>query len=114
MGRIAYTVTATLPDKATREEYTRWLLEGHLQQVLAGGASHADVVILDDPPSPPQAQSRYIFPTRASFDRYVRECAPALRAEGLSRFPPSLGITFRREVGTILEPVGNVQDPTHP
>jgi hypothetical protein len=46
--------------------------------------------------------TQYIFTTRELFDRYVSTFAPALRADGLKRFPPERGITFERLVGEIV------------
>ena len=99
---IAYTVRATLPDQETAHAYLLWLSGGHLAQVLAGGADRAEVGALDG--EPPKIESRYRFPNREVFDRYEQDHAPALRAEGLSRFG-SAGIRFERSLGTIL-PLG--------
>jgi hypothetical protein len=101
MARVAYTVTATLPDEPTRDSYLAWLLGGHLEAVRQGGADVAYAVRLTEPPL--GVQCRYEFPSEETFDRYVREYAPALRADGLARFGSIPGVTFRREVGTILQ-----------
>ncbi len=101
MARVAYTVTATLPDTPTRDLYEAWLLGGHVRQVLAGGAERAQVVRLSDPPL--AVQSRYEFASERAFERYLQDHAPALRADGLARFGSVSGVTFRREVGTILQ-----------
>jgi hypothetical protein len=99
MAEIAYTVTATLPDEATATEWLRWLREGHIAAVLAGGANAAEIIALD---GPGQAfEVRYRFPSREAFDRYEREVAPRLRAEGLLRFPAARGISYRRWVGVV-------------
>lgn len=101
MTRVAYTVTATLPDEPTRDSFVAWLLAGHVDQVRAGGADVARVVQLTDPPL--GVQCRYEFPSEEAFERYLRVHAPALRAEGVARFGSVSGVTFRREVGTILQ-----------
>ncbi len=101
MARVAYTVTAILPDTPTRDLYEAWLLGGHVQQVLAGGAEAAQVVRLSEPPL--AVQSRYEFASEGAFERYLQDHAPALRADGLARFGSVSGVTFRREVGTILQ-----------
>lgn len=105
MPRIAYTVTATLPDEPTMRKYAAWLSDGHLQDVLNAGAASAQLVILDaDPTDPPhRVQSDYIFHSRESFDSYTNEKAPALRAQGLALFGPDSGVTFSRTVGSILD-----------
>ncbi len=104
MGRIAYTVRATLPTAAAAAAYAAWLLDGHVQAVLAAGASDAAVIRLDAPPDATgwPVEARYAFADRAGYDRYVREHAPRLRAEGLARFGPESGIAFQRTVGEIL------------
>jgi hypothetical protein len=99
MPVIAYTVAATFRDAALAAEWLRWLEDGHLAEVLAGGATDAEVVALDGPE--PSYEVRYHFPSREAFERYEREHAPRLRAEGLRRFPPEKGVTYRRSVGTV-------------
>ncbi|MBK9187452.1 MAG: DUF4286 family protein [Phycisphaerales bacterium] len=114
MPDIAYTVTATLPDTRTRDEYVAWLQEGHLAQVIQGGAATAAILLLTDPASPIRVQTRYTFSSPEALDRYVRDHAPALRADGLARFPPARGVAFAREIATILPSSGHVQDPSRP
>lgn len=101
---IAYTVTARFEDEATREEFIRWLEEGHVDRVIAGGAHGASIVRMDrpSPADPIEVEVRYVFTTRETLDRYLTEHAPALRAEGLARFPPACGVAFRRSVGQIV------------
>lgn len=108
---LFYAVTATLPDAACAAEYLDWLTRGHIQQVIAGGATSARIVTLDPEPAPagdhkPRLETQYQFPSRQTFDRYVRDFAPALRAEGLERFPPSRGVTFQRRLGRIAAALG--------
>ena len=100
MNEVWYIVTATLPDEDTRDEYVEWLRAGHLDQVIQGEATTANLVRMDEPARPLEVASMYTFPNRGAFDSYVRDTAPRLRAEGLSRFGP--GVTFRPQVGTIL------------
>jgi hypothetical protein len=102
MERLAYTVIATLPDAATATEYAEWLVGGHVQQVLAGGALRAAVVRVEGLVDRFQVESRYVFENRADFDRYVAETAPKLRAEGLLRFPPARGVAFERRIATVV------------
>lgn len=102
MTGIAYSVTATFPDEATASEYTAWLQDGHVDAVIQGGARQAMIVRLIDPPLPPRVETRYLFATRALFDIYIEKFAPALRADGLQRFPPDRAITFERRTGIIL------------
>lgn len=97
---ISYTVTATFADRAVADEWLRWLTAGHIAEVLAGGATDAELIALDGPT--PTLEVRYHFPTRQSFDDYEKLHAPRLRAEGLRLFPPERGITYRRSVGAII------------
>jgi hypothetical protein len=102
MGAIAYTVVATLPDEKTASEYVDWLGAGHVDAVVKGGANSGVIVRIEEPGSPIQVESRYVFPNRGAFERYVKETAPGLRAEGLQRFGPERGIRFERRVGVVL------------
>lgn len=102
MGGILYSVIATLPDEATRAEYIAWLEDGHVDQVVKGGAHSAMIVRVVDPPSPLRVETRYVFATRDLFDRYVRQTAPKLREEGLRRFPAQRGVGFERRIGEIV------------
>ncbi|MFZ4576077.1 MAG: DUF4286 family protein [Phycisphaerales bacterium] len=111
--QLAYCVTATFPDEATRDEYAHWLEHGHLQGVIAGGATDAALLIPDDPPGRWRVHARYTFQSRDAFDRYVREAAPALRAEGLARFPPARGVSFERELAAIRVALSHVR-PSDP
>jgi hypothetical protein len=102
MKEVWYMVTATLPDEDTRDAYLEWIQGGHLDQVMRGGAATARLVQIDEPSRPLEVSAMYTFPSRADFDAYIRDHAPRLRAEGLSKFGPTSGVTFRRQVGTIL------------
>ncbi|MDX2147171.1 MAG: DUF4286 family protein [Planctomycetota bacterium] len=99
MTQVLYTVTAILPDDATVDAYADWLLDGHISDVLeASEASSALVVRLPGR----MIRTQYFFPSQESLDRYIRERAPALRAEGLRLFGPDRGVQFQREVGQIV------------
>jgi hypothetical protein len=97
MAMIVYTVTATFTDRALADEWLRWLKEGHITEVLAGGAMAAEITAWDGPEL--SLEVRYQFPSREAFARYEQEHAPRLRAEGLARFPVERGVTYRRAVG---------------
>jgi uncharacterized protein DUF4286 len=100
MGPIAYSVTATIADPGLASEYVAWLRSGHTDRVLEGGATSAAIVRIEQPAAPVQVETRYTFPDRPTFERYLVEKAPGLRAEGLERF--YTGVTFERRVGSIL------------
>jgi hypothetical protein len=101
MTAIAYTVVATLPDEATASEYVAWLRRGHVDAVLRGGAGNAVIVRLQEPAQPIRVETRYVFPDRATFDRYLARTAPELRTEGLTRFGPDRGVAYQRTVGEV-------------
>lgn len=102
-ARVLYQVIATIPDAGTAAEYVAWLEGGHVDQVIAGGA-HTGMIVRVDGPADGRARvmTQYVFSTREVFDRYVREHAPGLRADGLKRFGPERGIVFERVVGEIV------------
>lgn len=103
MPRLVYTVTARLPDAAWAERYVAWLIGGHTAAVVRGGALGADVVRLDPGADPGRTvEARYLFPDRATFDRYIADFAPALRAEGLALFGPATGVQFERRTGELV------------
>ena len=101
MSAMRYTVGVTFPDEATAERWRQWLRDGHAADVLAGGATRAEVVRLDGPVI--EFEVRYDFPSRAAFDRYEREHAPRLRAEGLRHFPTEHGVHYRRGTGIVTD-----------
>jgi hypothetical protein len=107
MARVLYAVTATLPDRATLEEYVAWLEDGHVDHVIKGGAHSAMIVRLDPQArgggaGPFRVETQYVFATRELFEQYEARHAPALRADGLKRFPPARGVTMERRIGEIV------------
>jgi len=102
MTGIAYTVSATFRDEQTRGEFIAWLQNGHVSDVVRGGASSGSVVLIREPAQRLGVECRYIFPSRDAYDRYLQDHAPALRAEGLAKFPPERGVTFARTVGEVV------------
>lgn len=103
MSAIAYTVKATFPDETLRGEYIAWLENGHVEAVIRGGAHSAMILKFETGAGgKPAVETRYIFPTREVYERYVREVAPALRADGLSRFGPERGVTMERTVAEVV------------
>jgi hypothetical protein len=102
MSGIAYTVIATLPDEAARAEYIAWLEDGHVDAVIRAGAHSGLIARVIDPPAPPQVETRYIFSTRELFEAYLRDAAPALRAQGLQRFGPARGVRFERRIAEVI------------
>jgi hypothetical protein len=101
MPQLAYTVAVTFAEPSLAAQWLRWLREGHIADVLAAGATCAEVVRLDG--SDHSYEVRYRFPSRAAFAAYERDAAPRLRAEGLRLFPVDKGITYRRTAGLIVD-----------
>lgn len=99
-NRILYMVTATLPDEKTAAEYISWLEDGHVDAVIEGGAHTGMIVRLQGDPI--RVETHYVFATQSRFDDYVAKHAPALREDGMSRFPPDRGIQFERRIGEII------------
>jgi hypothetical protein len=102
MSAVAYTVIATFSNEDVRREYIEWLESGHIDAVVRGGAHAAAIVRIDDPSTPLEVQTRYIFQTRQALDRYLEHVAPSLRADGIAKFPPERGVQMRRQIGTVL------------
>ena len=96
MPKISYCVTATLPDEATAAEYLDWLLGGHIEGVLVGGAERGEVVRLDGDAI--RIESRYVFPSREAMADYEAGPAIPLREDGKRRFGDR-GVSFERRVG---------------
>ena len=100
---IAYTVVAHFADAAVAEEWITWLRDGHVAEVLAGGAVSAHVITMDAAAGSKEVRCevRYHFADRESFAAYERNHAPRLRAEGLSRFPSERGVRYERTLGEV-------------
>ena len=101
MAKIVYTVSATFTRDDVEAEWLRWLRGGHIADVLAGGATDAEIVRLDGDGN--SYQIRYHFPSRDAFTAYERDHAPRLRAEGLRLFPPDKGVAYHRSVGDVTD-----------
>lgn len=100
---LAYTVIGDFDDPRVAGEWVDWLKGGHLQAVLDGGALSAELVRLEPTAAAPlRFEARYVFADLAAFQRYERDFAPSLRADGLARFPPSRGVRLQRTLGEVL------------
>ncbi len=97
---FAYTVRCEFDDPAVAQKWLRWLESEHLADVCAAGALGAEVIRLDG--KPVCCEVRYRFASREAFAAYERDHAPRLRAEGLKRFPPELGLRYTRTTGECL------------
>ena len=103
MPAILYTVRANCVSLQQRGRYLAWLSPNHIMQVMVGGATATRIVLPDraGDHAPAVVETQYVFPSRKAFDDYVRDHAPALRADGLKHFPPESGITYERQVAEI-------------
>lgn len=104
MAEIRYTVGVTFPDADIAPKWLDWLRNGHVAAVLQGGATSAEAFAVDGTSN--VFEVVYRFPDRAAFDRYEREFAPTLRAEGQALFPASSGIIYRRGIAELLVRLG--------
>lgn len=100
MPKFFYAVTATCGDASLRDEYVAWLLGGHIDGVLEGGAESGRVVLLDGD-APYRVEAQYVFPSRAAFDAYAAGPAVPLRADGVRRFGDR-DVQFERRMGEIV------------
>lgn len=101
MTEIAYSVTARCSGPGKVREFIDWIVGGHAQAVIRGGATGATIALSADPADPHRVEVRYMFPDQAAFEAYVERHAPALRAEGIERFGPASGIEFSRTIGRV-------------
>jgi len=100
---VRYMVTANVgTDSKLRDEYLAWLKDGHVQAVVDGGATSAEVILLDGDGASEgfRIVSSYLFPNRAAYDKYVATVAPKLREEGKALFG-TRDVSFSRMLGEI-------------
>ncbi len=106
MPPVVYSVCATLPGEDLARAYIAWPTAGHpshVDQVVAGGASEGTAWREVGVDGPPRVMARYVFPSREAFDRYVRDVAPVLRAEGMAKFGSQTGVFMERSVSEGIE-----------
>lgn len=105
MPAYAYTVRCSIMDAEIAQRWLTWMQQEHLADVCDAGAVSAEVTRLEelgeDQPGVVY-EVRYHFATGEDLDVYLAKHAPALRDEGLSRFPLSLGLTYGRTWGPVL------------
>lgn len=94
-GELLYEVDL-LVDAALADEFARWL-DAHVRAIRAlPGFTGAAVLRLQEP-APAAGEivfrSQYWLRDRAAFEAYLRDHAPAMRADGIARF----GTRFRAE-----------------
>jgi hypothetical protein len=102
---FAYVVRIAFDDEAAVGRYLPWLRE-HVEHVCEAGAQRAEIVLLDGEAA---IEARYVFASRAAFERYENEEAPRLRREGKDEIA-RLGVqaAFTRTTGEIVTRRGHV------
>lgn len=102
MAVVSYTVRCQFSgeDPGVADRWLEWLCNTHISEVLACGANGAEIVKLSG--HPVTFEIRYRFPDRDVFEKYLRDDAPRLRADGLRRFPLELGLGYSRNDGEIV------------
>ena len=106
MERFFYSVTATLPDEPTAARFLAWFAEGHIDDVIKGGAESGQAIRLDSSDDGIRVEARYLFADRAAYEAYDAGPAIALRAEGAERFGGA-GVRFERRTGLVAYESGN-------
>ncbi len=111
MPTILYTVRVTCATVQIRGRFLSWLTPNHVRQVMAGGATSVRIVLPDRENESGTAglelatraavETQYVFPSRKAFNDYLREHAPALRADAMKHFPPESGVVFARQIAEI-------------
>ncbi len=97
---FAYTVRCEFDDAAVAQRWLEWMEREHLADVCAAGARRAEAIRFDGAPA--SCEVRYLFDSREAYEAYLRDHAPRLRAEGLKRFPPELGLRYTRTTGDVV------------
>lgn len=101
MNSFRYVVGVTLPNTDLAERWLDWLRNGHIAEVIAGGATEATIYRVDG--TDHSFEIVYAFPTREAFVHYERDHAPRLREEGRRLFPPEQGVVYRRSTAEFIE-----------
>ena len=97
---------AASTNESVIESWLEWLRQGHIQDVIDGGATGASIVEMETEEPESVYEIRYQFPERATFANYETETAPGLREEGLQKFPLELGLSYERTIGQELDTFG--------
>ncbi len=110
MQRYTVRCQFTGQDPVVIERWLAWLRDPHIADVMAGGATGAEVVKMSD--QVPTYEIRYQFASEADFQTYLSQHAPSLRDEGLKLFPPEeLGLSYSRTDGQVIHSTwGNLED----
>lgn len=101
---VSYSVFIKITNQGRETDWLSWMKNKHLDDVKKGGAIKATLIRLDaDDTQDIAYEARYLFKNREEFSFYLKEHAPALRAEGLEKFPPEDGFSYSRSSGDIIQ-----------
>jgi len=104
-GAMQYCVTGSTADRALYTKFRDWLVGGHVQELVHRAALGAMVVDHTGDSGPMRVTSVYNFQDMAAYEAYVRDHAPALKAQSAELFKSADGgITFRRSVHERVQP----------
>jgi hypothetical protein len=104
----SYVVRISIDDARLFDAYVGWLRDAHIGDVCASGARDADLIVMDTAPGEPLVvEAHYRFVSRDAFEKYEREQAPRLRAQGLTELrrlglEPGRGVEITRATGKAL------------
>ena len=104
----SYVVRISFEDARVFDAYVNWLRDSHVGEVCTSGARDADLLVMDTVPGEPfVVEAHYRFVSREAYEKYEREQAPRLRAQGLSELArlgvePGRGVAFHRATGKAL------------
>jgi len=101
-----YSIQCEFDREQVAGEWLRWLRDEHVHDVLAAGATRAEIIRLDGPAW--AFRIDYDFPTFDLYEAYNSEHADRLQADCLGRFPLELGIRYERVSG---ESIAVLPDP---
>lgn len=91
---LIYEVTIELENVEIEQNYLSWL-KTHLQEILTlDGFIEARLYRVASSPKPAWTV-HYTVETRAKLDAYIQNHAPAMRAEGVSRFGNQVSLSRR-------------------
>ena len=105
MTQITYSVICKIDFETLAQDWLDWLNDDHIEKVIKGGASSAQIIKLDkasDDQPYVIYEIRYLFDNREAFDNYIENHATQLRLEGLEIFPPTDGFHYERKSGEII------------
>jgi hypothetical protein len=100
-----YVVRCIFDAREPMQKFLAWLRDRHVADVCRAGAEDAEITLFDPSDDHEHAiEVRYRFSSREAFERYEREEAPRLRAEGIAEaarlgLAPGRGVVMKRCTG---------------